>query len=54
MGSWNGTCGITNTSITAGIKVEAILILNNFNLPKASGNCYITGYARPLSFTFEG
>ena len=54
MDSWNGTCGITNTPITVGTKVEAILILNNFNLPKASGTCYITGYARPLSFTFEG
>lgn len=54
MGCWNGTCGISQLSITAGKKVKAVVIVNDFSLPEASGFCYNSDYASPYSFVFEG
>jgi hypothetical protein len=50
MGSWNGTCGISQLDIQAGDKVKLVIIQNNVEVPEASGFCYTTGISAPISF----
>ena len=54
MGSWNGTCAVSQVSITSGTKVKAVIIKNNVQMPEASGYCYNGGYASPFSFVIDG
>jgi len=54
MGCWNGTCAISNLPIKHGDKIKVVVIQNNQNPGHASGFCYETGMAKPVSFIFEG
>jgi len=54
MGCWNGTCGISNLPIKHGDKIKVVVIHNNVLPGSASGFCYETGMAKPMSFIFEG
>ena len=53
MGSWNGTCGISQMSISAGEPVKVVMIQNNAVPGEASGFCYSCGIASPISFAFD-
>lgn len=52
MGSWNGTCGISQLPITAGTKVKAFLMLQSEYAHGIGGSssCYSTTYFRPWFF----
>jgi len=54
MGCWNATCGISQIAITHGTKVKVVIIQNKEELPEASGFCYLSGYATPISFIIDG
>ena len=54
MGSWDGTCGISQVAISSGTKVKMVIIQNAATMPEASGFCYSMGYASPISFVIEG
>lgn len=51
MGSWNGTCGLTQRSIGASDKVVAYVILFNSNVVD---DCYSQSIAQPISFPIHG
>lgn len=55
MGCWNGTCGISQLPILCGDNVTACLIAVPQNIRiGASGYCYITGFASPITMPFYG
>lgn len=49
MGSWHGTCGISQMPIISGTKVKAYLLLQSAFEKQVSGRgtCYCTNYFRP-------
>jgi hypothetical protein len=54
MGSWNGTCGLSQMPIKSGDRIKVVVIQNNYRPGNASGFCYETGMAKPISFIFNG
>jgi len=54
MGCWNGTCGLTQLPIKDNEAVDFLIILNQGFFTDASGFCYLTGYASPMSFLMSG
>ena len=52
MGCWNGTCGISQLPIMAGMKVKAFLMLQSEFVSEVGGAgvCYPTAYFRPWFF----
>lgn len=55
MGSWNGTCALTNLPIMSGEKVYVLLLQEGKHYDKYVGNhCYPNTYYQPLPLYFEG
>ena len=56
MGSWNGTCMISNLPIMSGDKIKLVLLQPRFSSKKfvCSGYCYSTGLMTPLFLPIEG
>lgn len=55
MGSWNGTCALTNLPIMSGEKVYVLLLQESKHYDKYVGNhCYPNTYYQPLPLYFQG
>ena len=54
MGSWNGTCGLTNMPIMCGEKIALIPIIKCGELTRGGGYCYSNDLYKPLTTALIG
>lgn len=54
MGTWNGTCGLSNLSINCGEKIKLIILRKSNTISGYAGNCEPNDNYVPIAFPISG